>query len=467
MKRRSFIKTASVLTASITVGSAFAKISFQDKINIKWVLRGGKSFYQNAWQVLDIGIDESGKLRIGPINSLQAGEVMNVQGKIISPGFIDILADNAANPQRTYKIFEKYKVSDGVTTALQMHGGSSNCEAYYKAFGALPHAINYGVSTAVMQVRYSTSNAAERIKKVEKCLEEGALGVSHSIEYQPTPYEEVLVYAKLAKKYERPFFLHLRYSSSDKELDGLDEAVRIAKDSGARVHIDHLHSTGGTFHMKEALTKIRAANAQGLDMTCCVYPYSFWATYLHSKRFDEGWQRRYGLTYNDLQLVGTGERLTPASFARYREMKKLVAVPEGTMPLNETVDLALKEDFCMIGSDGGIEYEPHANSHPRGAGCFATSIHHAKELGLPLEKILEKIVSLPRSLILPAMKQRGILADGAWADLTVFDPDNVNGKATVTNPNQFSHGIEMVLVNGNIAYKEGKHLMQSGVGIHY
>lgn len=467
MKRRSFIKTASVLTASIAVGSAFAKISFQDKVKIKWVLRGGKSFYQNAWQVLDIGIDESGKLRIGPINSLRAAEVMNVPGKIISPGFIDILADNAANPQRTYKIFEKYKVSDGVTTALQMHGGSSSCEAYYKAFGALPHAINYGVSTAVMQVRNSTSNAAERIKKVEKCLEEGALGVSHSIEYQPTPYEEVLVYAKLAKKYERPFFLHLRYSSADKELEGVDEAVRIAKDSGARVHIDHLHSTGGTFHMKEALTKIRAANAQGLDMTCCVYPYSFWATYLHSKRFDEGWQRRYGLTYNDLQLVGTGERLTPASFARYREMKKLVAVPEGTMPLNETVDLALKENFCMIGSDGGIEYEPHANSHPRGAGCFATSIHYAKQLGLPLEKILEKIVSLPRTLILPAMKQRGILADGAWADLTVFDADKVNGKATVTNPNQFSDGIEMVLVNGNIAYNEEKHLMQSGVGIHY
>ena len=56
--------------------------------------------------------------------------------------------------------------------------------------------------------------------------------------------------------YERPLFLHLRYSSREKELDGVDEAIRLARDSGARVHIDHLHSTGGTFHMEHALLEI-------------------------------------------------------------------------------------------------------------------------------------------------------------------------------------------------------------------
>ena len=69
------------------------------------------------------------------------------------------------------------------------------------------------------------------------------------------------------------------------------------------------------------------------------------------------------------------------------------------MPLDKTVDLALKEDFCMIGSDGGIQFEPRANSHPRGAGCFATAIRHGLDIGLPLEKILEKMTSLPRSVV--------------------------------------------------------------------
>lgn len=468
MKRRSFIKTAGSLTAFIaTAWPAFARIHFQNDPSLKFVLRGGKSFYQNQWQLSDIGIDTSGKLKIGAPGSLQALEIIDVKDKVISPGFIDILADNAASPERTYRIFEKFKVTDGVTTALQMHGGSGDCAAYYRTFNALPHFVNFGVSTAVMRIRYATSSIADRKKRVEKCLEEGALGVSHSLEYQPTPYDEVLSYAKLAKKYERPFFLHLRYSSAGQELAGVEEAIRLATESGAQVHIDHLHSTGGTFHMKDALDKIRDANSQEPQITCCVYPYSFWATYLHSKRFDPGWQMRYGLTYSDLRLVGTGERLTVQSFARYRELKKLVAVPEGTLALQSTVDLALKEDFCMIGSDGGIEYEPHANSHPRGAGCFSTSIRHAINIGMPLERILEKMTTLPRSLILPAMKDRGVMTDGAWADLTVFDSSKVNGNATVINPNQFSDGIEMVFVNGKPAYRNGKLETSGGVGIRY
>ena len=428
--------------------------------DLKLVLRGGKSFSGGKWQTGDIGIDAGGKLRLG--NNLRAPEIRDLSNKVIAPGFIDILADNAANPASTFPIFEKYKVSDGVTTGLQMHGGSADCAAYFRTIGASPHLINYGVSTFVMVIRNRANSLSERRKQVERNLDEGALGVSHSLEYQPTPYEEVLEYAKLAKKYDRPLFLHLRYSSAEKELDGVDEAIRFAKESGVRVHIDHLHSTGGTFHMEEALGKIRAANAQGLGVTTCVYPYSYWATYLYSRRFDTGWQQRYSLSYGDLRLVGSGERLTAQSFARYRRTTKLVAVPEGTMPLERTVDLALKEDFCMIGSDGGIEYEPRANSHPRGAGCFSTAVRHALDIGMPLEKILEKMTSLPRSVVLPAMKDRGVLEDGAAADLTVFDPAAIRGNATVENPNQFSSGIELVIVNGKPAYQNGQLAAKNG-----
>ncbi len=431
------------------------------------VLRGGKCFYQNKWQTLDVGITSEGRLKIGDINSLQGKKIITIDNKILSPGFVDVLSDNTANPRHTYKIVERYKVTDGVTTALQMHGGSAATADHYKVFGAMPHYINFGVSTAVMQVRYGVASLADRKRRVEKCLEEGSLGVSHSLEYQPTPYEETLVYAKLAKQFNRPFFLHLRYSSEEQELDGVDEAIRLAKDSGAHVHIDHLHSTGGTYHMEAALQKIQDANDRGFAMTCCVYPYSFWATYLHSKRFDNGWQQRYGLTYNNLRLVGSGERLTAESFARYRSMKRLAAVPEGTLPLAKTVDLALQRDFCMIASDGGIEYEAHANSHPRGAGCFSTAVHHGLSIGLPLEKVLDKITTLPRNLILPAMKDRGILRDDAWADLVVFDENKINGRATVENPNQYSDGIEMVFVNGKAAYSDGKLAAAAGVGIHY
>lgn len=463
MQRRTFL----ALTGTGAAGLLLGAHRFLETNLLQTVLRGGKCFYLGKWEILDIGIDKEGKLVMAPMNSLTAPNIIDVTGKIVSPGFIDILADNGSSPASTYKIFEKYKVSDGVTTALQMHGGSPDCSSYYAKFGAMPHFINFGVSSFVMQIRYRTGNIAERKRQVEKCLKEGALGVSHSIEYQPTPYEETVEYAKLAKKYERPFFMHLRYSSGAKELEGVDEAIRIARESGAHVHIDHLHSTGGTYNMAAALDKIRAAIAEGLKMTCCIYPYSYWATYLHSKRFDEGWQKRYNITYNDLQVVGTGERLTAATFAKYRKVKKLVAVPEGSMPLDKTVDLALKEDFCMIGSDGGIEFAANANSHPRGAGCFATSIRHCLDIGIPLEKALDKVTTLPAQLISPAMSTRGVLKDGAIADLTVFDEKTINGKATVKNPNQFSDGIDMVFVNGKQAYAKGTLMGMNGIGIRY
>ena len=460
MKRRTFLQMSIPLAAASLALPACKRIEGSvEKPLLPLVLRGGRSFIDGQWRTVDIGIDDAGKLRLGI--DLRGTQTLNVTGRVIAPGFIDILADNSTSPESTYQIFEKYKVSDGVTTALQMHGGSPDCGAYDRQFSNRPHSINFGVSTFVMAIR--ARSGARRL--IEKNLEEGALGVSHSLEYQPAPYAEMLEYAKLAKKYERPMFLHLRYSSSEKELEGVDEAIRLARDSGARLHIDHLHSTGGTFHMEQALEKIRTANAQGMTITTCVYPYSFWATYLSNNRFGPGWQQRYGLNYEDLRIVGSSERLNERSFAHYRKTSALAAVPEGTMPLEKTVDLALQEDFCMIGSDGGVQFEPRANSHPRGAGCFATAIRHALDTGMPLEKILTKMTLLPRSVIAPALKDRGVLEDGAVADLTVFDPTTIRGNATIENPNQFSSGIDLVIVNGRVAYRDGKQVDKNGVAI--
>jgi len=146
---------------------------------------------------------------------------------------------------------------------------------------------------------------------------------------------------------------------------------------------------------------------------------------------------------------------------------RLAAVPEGTLPLEKTVDLALREDFCMIASDGGIEYEPRANSHPRGAGCFSTAIRHGLDIGLPLEKMIGKMTTLPRNLLRPALEKRGVLAEGMQADLVVFDPDRIKGMASVENPNQYSTGIRLVMVNGKTAVNQGKLVESAGVPIKY
>lgn len=435
----------------------------------KIVIKNGSVFLENQLKKdVFVGINQEGRLKISE-TPLQGVQEIDASGKIVSPGFIDILADNAANPQQTYSIFEKYKVTDGLTTVLQMHGGAEFPKKFHDYFDKLPHRVNYGVSVFVMRLRLMYASLAKRYELAEQGLKDGAVAMAHSPEYQPdTTYAELKEYAKIAKKYERPYFLHLRYSSQEKELEGVKEAIRLTEETGVQIHIDHLNSTGGTFNMPQALELIQNANAKGAKITCCVYPYSFWATYLISERFGGDWQKRYGITYNDLEIVGTGERITAQTYPIYRKRGGLlVAVPPGTMPFEKTINLALQTDFCMFGSDGGIEKEPRANSHPRGAGFAATAIRHCLNIGMSVEQALERLVVRPAKLIQPALKDRGALKDNFWADVTIFDPKTINGKATVANPNQFSEGIDCVIVNGEVAYQNGKLLKSNGKAIRY
>ncbi|MBC7893597.1 MAG: amidohydrolase family protein [Sphingobacteriaceae bacterium] len=434
----------------------------QSTERLKWVIKNGYVFANGAFRKLSVGIAHDGTLRLSTA-PLPADRSLDATGKVVSPGFIDILADNSFDPEHTYRTFEKYKLSDGLSTVLQMHGGAENPTQFHQQFDPKPHLTNYGVGIFVMRVRNAMNHESARLRHVERMLAEGALAVSHSLEYQPTPYPELKKYAQLARKYDRPLFLHLRYSSRNQELDGVREALQLARETGVRVHLNHLHSTGGTYHMAQSLDLIANARAGGSEVTCCVYPYSYWATYVHSKRFDPGWRERYGLDYDDLTLVGTTHRLDARTFGIYRKRPGyLVAVPEGTMPLKTTVDLALQADFCILGSDGGIVSEADANSHPRGAGCFATAIRHALDIKFPLEKLLPKLTSQPARLLRPALNNRGELKNGFRADVTIFDPKTIRGRASVSDPNQTSAGIDAVFVNGELAYQNGQFLVEKG-----
>lgn len=466
MNRREAINRLSLSSVAVLTGclSSNSKPSSEGS-TFPIVIENGKVFTEGKLLNRSLGISSDGRIHLSE-TPLTGTQVIDAAGCIVSPGFIDILADGPKDTSDNYRVFEQFKLTDGVTTTLQLHGGRDNPSEYHRFFDPKSHYTNYGVGIYVMGVRGVAATIPERLKHVEKMLEEGALSVSHSLEYQPTPYDEVKAYARLAKKYNRPMFLHLRYSSREQELLGVKEGIRLARETGVRMHLDHLHSTGGTFHMAQALDLIRKARQSGLEITTCVYPYSYWATYVHSKRFDEGWMERYGIGYHDLRLVGTSKRLTAESFAYYRKHPGyLVAVPDGAMPFDRTIDLALQTDFCLIGSDGGIVSLESANSHPRGAGCFATALAHAKQIGMPWEKMLPKMTTLPARLVRPALNGRGEIAEGAVADITIFDPEKINGLATVENPNQNSAGIKAVILNGELVYSEGKILEEKGRAI--
>jgi hypothetical protein len=221
----------------------------------------------------------------------------------------------------------------------------------------------------------------------------------------------------------------------------------------------HITSTGGTFQMDQSLASLQQArDAEHIDVTWCMYPYTFWATYLGSARFAEGWQDRFHIDYGDLVIPGTGERLNPTSFAKYRDENKLAAafaIPEGD------VLAGFRSPVTMIGSDAILE--PGDNNHPRGAGCFSRTLGHyvRDQKALTLVDALGKMTIQPAKRLeakAPALRKKGRLQRGADADITIFDPANVGDRATVEDPSQEAAGIDYVLVLGKtVKSPQGLH----------
>lgn len=421
---------------------------------------------------LDVGIRDGvvAALSKGP---LRGRRVLDAAGLVVAPGFIDI---QSYGPYYTMSLF---KAADGVTTSLTLHGGTIDFGIWAAEKGRGGQMLNYGSavshhflrSAVGVPDRYTAATAAQTarmVEKVEAAMAAGALGVSFSLEYTPgATYEEIRPLCAVAARYKAPCFMHLRYSDPDPpgtNREAVAEALRLARDTGASVHIHHITSTGGTFTMDETAAQIEAARADGLDVTACVYPYTYWATYLSSARFDPGWRRRFRIDYGDLQISGSGERLDEDSFRRYRRSDKLAvayAIPEAD------VLRALAAPWVMIGSDGLIK--SNGNSHPRGAGCFSRTIGvYVREKGaLTLMEALSKMTVEPARLlegVAPRMKRKGRLRVGMDADIVVFDAARIRDRATVERPMSYSEGIEYVLING-VLVRDGADVRYEKAGV--
>ena len=395
------------------------------------------------------------KITQSPITGKQ---VIDAAGLVVTPGFIDILSYDP-NQVGVWN-----KIADGVTTNLGMHGSTAHPEFWYANFERQKPPLHYGAAFLYTGARYElgidrykpASEAQMPIlrKMAEDSLKNGCLGISISLEYIPgITATECLALMEVAHQYNVPVFYHLRYSDMEPpgtNFEGIREVIDYAQKTGTAVHIDHIHSTGGTFSMKETLEMVNQARDLGLDFSACIYPYNYWGTYLNSARFDPGWETRFRITCQDLQLAGSTERLTAQSFREYQRQGKLVvayAIPE------EDVRDGLRCPWIMYGSDGILE--PGYNNHPRASGgCSRLIGHYARdEKVLTLMEAIAKLTILPARRLeaqAPALKQKGRIAAGADADITIFDYNQIIDKATVEHPEYYSEGIKYVLINGVI-----------------
>jgi len=412
-------------------------------------------------RVAEVGIDGPTVVAITD-KKLNARMTIDAKDRVVAPGFIDMISYDP----NSYGIW--YKVADGVTTNLGMHGMLMSADQFFGTYEQQGSPCHYGGAYDNYYMRgdgrfgIGADEAANRRQldqlaaDIEDQVQQGWIGAAFSPEYCPgITDDEINRQAAVAAKYGLPCFFHGRYSTDippDDNAKTLQEIIDVGRTTGAPVHVMHVTSTGGTFQMPQALEIIEQARTSGLDVTACLYPYNFWATYIQSDRFDDGWQQRFHIDYPDLVVPGTGERLTENRFDQLRAASKNTLVAAFAIP-DQDVVTGLQSPMTMIGSDAILT--PGDNNHPRGAGCFSRALgHYVRDLQtLSLVDALAKMTILPAKRLeakAPALAKKGRLQLGADADITIFDPKKVADRATVEDPSQTATGIDYVLVLGTM-----------------
>ncbi len=356
--------------------------------------------------------------------------------------------------------------------------------------------------------------AMERL--TAEAMEQGVHGLSTGLYYPPGFYaktEEVIGLARVVAQYGGVYASHIR-SESDTLFASIEEAIEIGRQSGAQVQISHL-KLEGWHNFKGAdrvLEMIENANQEGLAVGCDQYPYDASSTWLGAilpnwaqaggvqavanrakdpatrallkqdyidHRID--WENRGGvISWDQILVVDVTNRadVVGKNIQQIAEMDgkdpldtllDLIAVSGGGASavwfdqLEDNVQYLMKYPRLCTGSDGvALSTDGFLGTiltHPRSYGTFPRVLgRYVRELKiLPLEEAIRKMTSQPAAYF--KLTDRGVIREGAWADIVLFDSDTVIDKATYEKPLQYPQGIPHVMVNGKWVIKNGDHTL--------
>ncbi len=442
----------------------------------------------------DLGVRGERIAAIGDLSGDRAERELDASGKILAPGFIDAHTHDDRLMLSAPEMAPK--ASQGVTTVIAGNCGVSlaplvlgeraapppldligdtgayrypSFRAFVEELEAKPAATNgallVGHSTlrvAVMDTLEHTASTAEieRMRAmVSEALDAGAIGCSTGLYYEPAraaTTEEVIEVCRPLTARQALYCTHMR-DEGDRIMDSLEETFRIGKALDVPVVVSH-HKVAGRPNfgrMKETLPFIaERMKDQKIGLDC--YPYCASSTIL-------SWSR----TWPAMKVLVTWSKPHPefngmdleevaAKMGLDKEAAVHKLLPAGAIYFSmdeNDVQRVLSFEHSMVGSDG----LPHdAAPHPRLWGTFPRVLgHYSRNLGLfPLETAVYKMTGLTAKTF--GLEGRGVLKTGNFADLCVFDAGTVNEAATFARPIQPAKGIEAVVVNGRITWRDGK-----------
>lgn len=402
-------------------------------------------------------------------------------GLILAPGFID--AHNHSTDGLDTDPDAVTQTSQGITTIVVGQDGSSPfpLSAYVTKRRASPSAVNVAVmaghATIRRQVmggdfrRVATPAEVTRFEAlVDQEMRSGAFGLSSGLEYEVGSYastEEVIAMARVAGAHGGFYISHIR-DEADKTMDAIREAIAVGEKAKLPVQITHLKlgTVGVWGKSAEAIAMIDAARKRGVDVTADVYPYLAWSSNLKVLVPDKQWTNPASVK-EALDDVGGGRNVQITRLPKFPQHvgKRLdeIAKQEGLTEVDAFIKIVQDDDagvightmiaadmqafmrqpWAMVASDGGINF-----NHPRGAGTFPRVLGRfvRDEKWLTLPDAIRKMTSMPAARL--KLKDRGTIAVGMKADLTLFDPATVIDRSTFEQPRVLAQGIRRVFVNG-------------------
>lgn len=451
------------------------------------LLRGGRVIDPDSGldSVADVRV-EDGTVTAVSTAAMTADEVIDCQGLVVCPGFIDLHVH--AHDQFTQQLM----VRGGVTTALELELGSVDVGEFCQRLGGVSY-LNFGASagygylrtlrqTGIRYSKLDPDTTAEDHREVERYakmqiteedieavhdavrgqIESGGIGIGLGIEYnQGADQAEILSLFYLAAALEVAVFVHTREwpnANRGTPLSAVQEIIANAATTGASSHICHV-SSKGLNDTPLILRALRDARSRGVPITAEVPSFAGATGDIGSALFGEGWTGRFNADYSDLEWPATGERLTKERFTELRESQPKALVWKHITP-ESAVEAALRDPDVLVASDA-VPVQPETPGNPRAAGTHARILgRYVRDQGvLALPEAIAKMTALPArriEQICPAMRRKGRIGADADADIVVFDPGQVAERATVLRPDQVSAGIRHVTVAGQVVVQDGR-----------
>jgi N-acyl-D-amino-acid deacylase len=463
-----------------------------------------------APRVADVAVRGDRIASVGA-SDVRADVSLDASGLALAPGFIDV------HTHDDFALFARpemdFKVLGGVTTCVVGNCGMgaapwrvamlmarafhpdtrfpewTGYAGYFETLDRDPPSVNAAVLVGHGTVRGSVMGNAKRAPTdaeleamraiVREGRDAGAVGLSTGLIYEPGRYAETGELAALAAEFAGTSGLYATHMRNEGEglLDSVNEAIEIGRRARVPVQVSHHKASGERSWglVRESLALIERAQAEGLDVHADQYPYTAGSTALAAVVQNGAFDGRPGglgrVAPESVSIASAPghpewEGRTVAALARELDKapqaaaEHVIAQAPGVTAVMHTMNeddvrTVMRHPSTMIGSDG-IPTLP-GKPHPRLWGTFARVLgRYARDLKLfPLEEAVHRMTGFPARKF--GLRDRGVIREGAFADLVVFDPVRILDVGTFEDPNHPPAGIHQVFVNGVRVVRDGSH----------